>query len=382
MDNINVKKVGKINIFLPVILLIISAIIFAIFGGNFYSKNTQNFVPKIENTSAQNLVKYSGQIEHVFTHCLIANTDIAFAKNNEMRKHYDTDCLTTKEFRNILSELYKNNYILVKPSSIFEVKNGVATKKQLYIPQGKKPLVMSFDDVNYDRKKMGLGMVDKIVIDSSKNIATCTGKSVPEYNAEFITILEDFVTRYPDFSFNGARGLICLTGYDGILGYRTNRDAPNRDAEIAAVKPVVAKLKSLGWEFASHSYGHYHMKKISNEKFKNDVAEWKNEVEPLVGKTQIYVYPYGEREIIDDASKLSPKHAALEEAGFRLFCGVGVKSYFSYLPNPLNKKILFMDRTPLDGYTLRNNYMSLRHLFDIKKVYDNSRDIKLDEFCI
>ena len=124
------------------------------------------------------------------------------------------------------------------------------------------------------------------------------------------------------------------------------------------------------------------MKKISNEKFKNDIAEWKNEVEPLVGKTQIYVYPYGEREIVDDASKLSPKHAALEEAGFRLFCGVGVKSYFSYLPNPLNKKILFMDRTPLDGYTLRNNYMSLRHLFDIKKVYDNSRDIKLDEFCI
>lgn len=381
MNEIFIEKVHKKSKISITILPIFFIIFFAILGFNFWSKQPLNFAQNSAFTNAQNLVKYTGEIAHVFTHCLIANTDIAFAKNNEMRKHYDTDCLTTKEFKNILSELNKNNYVLIKPSSIFEVKNGIATKKTLYLPQGKKPLIMSFDDVNYDRKKMGLGMVDKIVLDSSKNIATCTGKSVPEYNAEFVTILEDFITRHPDFSFNGARGLICLTGYDGILGYRTNRDSANRDIEIASVKPVIAKLKSLGWEFASHSYGHYHMKKISNEKFKNDIAEWKNEVEPLVGKTQIYVYPYGEREIINE-NNLSPKHKALEDAGFRLFCGVGVKNYFSYLPNPLHKKILFMDRTPLDGYTLRNNYMSLRHLFDIKKVYDNSRDIKLDEFCI
>lgn len=381
MNEIFIEKVHKKSKIAIKILPIFFTIFFAILGFNFWSKQPLIFAQNSALTNAQNLVKYTGEIAHVFTHCLIANTDIAFAKNNEMRKHYDTDCLTSKEFKNILSELNKNNYVLIKPSSIFEVKNGIATKKTLYLPQGKKPLIMSFDDVNYDRKKMGLGMVDKIVLDSSKNIATCTGKSAPEYNAEFVTILEDFITRHPDFSFNGARGLICLTGYDGILGYRTNRDSANRDTEIASVKPVIAKLKSLGWEFASHSYGHYHMKKISNEKFKNDIAEWKNEVEPLVGKTQIYVYPYGEREIINE-NNLSPKHKALEDAGFRLFCGVGVKNYFSYLPNPLHKKILFMDRTPLDGYTLRNNYMSLRHLFDIKKVYDNSRDIKLDEFCI
>ena len=226
-------------------------------------------------------------------------------------------------------------------------------------------------------------MVDKIALDKNNNLVTYTnGKETPSYNNEFVTILEDFIKVYPDFSFNGAKGLICLTGYDGILGYRTNKESKNKTTEIEKAKIVVSHLKKLGWEFASHSYGHYHMKKISAEKFKNDVSNWKNEVENIVGKTSIYVYPYGEREIIDTEGNLSEKHMALENQGFRLFCGVGVKPYFSYLPNALNKKILFMDRTPLDGYTLQNNYSALMHLFDIKKVYDNSRDIKLEDFCI
>ncbi len=331
----------------------------------------------------QNLTQYNGPIYHLFTHCLIANTQTAFAKDNPMRVHYDTDCLTTFEFKNILNELYKNDYILVKSNSVFDQSATPATKKKLFLPEGKKPVILSFDDVNYDQKKSGKGMVDKIALDNDDNLITYTNASPePSYNNEFITILESFISSHPDFSFNNARGIICLTGYDGILGYRTNRDSPNRDAEIKLVKPVIAKLKKLGWEFASHSYGHYHMKKISLEKFQDDIAKWKNEVEPLVGKTSIYVYPYGEWEITDENGNISPKHLSLEKAGFRLFCGVGIKPYFSHIKNKASKKILFMDRCPLDGYTLKNNYVALSHLFDVKKVYDNSRDIKLEDFCI
>ncbi len=365
------KKAAKIISFFSLFFIIFSCV--------FVSKNI-NFS---HAHYTQNLVKYSGEIYHLFTHCLIADTDIAFAKNNPMRTHYDRDCLTVFEFKNILSELQKNNYILVKPSSIFDDKNSYGIKKTLYLPAGKKPLILSFDDVNYDQKKSGKGMVDKIALDKNNNLVTYTnGKEAPSYNNEFVTILEDFIKVYPDFSFNGAKGLICLTGYDGILGYRTNKESKNKTSEIEKAKIVVSHLKKLGWEFASHSYGHYHMKKISAEKFKNDVSNWKNEVENIIGKTSIYVYPYGEREIIDTEGNLSEKHMALENQGFKLFCGVGVKPYFSYLPNALNKKILFMDRTPLDGYTLQNNYSALMHLFDIKNVYDNSRDIKLEDFCI
>ena len=330
-----------------------------------------------------NIVEYNGPIYHLFTHCLIANPDIAFAKNNQMRTHYDNDCLTIFEFENILKELYKNNYILVKTNLIFDDTTLPATKKKIFIPQGKKPLILSFDDVNYDRKKSGKGMVDKIALDENKNIITYTNNStLPSYNNEFITILENFISTHPDFSYNNARGVICLTGYDGILGYRTNRESPTKESEIKKVKPLIHKLKTIGWEFASHSYGHYHMKKISPEKFKDDVDKWKQEVEPLVGKTSIYVYPYGEREITHENNKISEKHQYLEKAGFKLFCGVGIQPFFSYINNKANKKILFMDRTPLDGYTLKNNYKSLSHLFNIKKVYDNRRDIKLKDFYI
>ncbi len=357
------------------IFALIFYLILLFFNLNFSSFSYAENDPKI--------VKYNGPIYHLFTHCLIADTSVAFAKNNPMRKHYDTDCLTVFEFQNILRELYENDYILIKANSIFDPAKTYGTKKTLYLPEGKKPVILSFDDVNYDRKKSGKGMVDKIALDQDGKIVTYTNAiQEPSYNNEFITILEDFVSRHPDFSFMGAKGLICLTGYDGILGYRTNQDSPDKESEIAAVKPVIARLKDLGWEFASHSYGHYHMKKISFEKFKEDANKWKSEVESLVGKTAIYVYPYGEREILDSDGNLSAKHQYLEKMGFRLFCGVGVKSYFSYLPNPLNKKILFMDRTPLDGYTLQNNYTALSHLFDIKKVYDNDRDIKLEDFCI
>lgn len=379
MNNNLVKSFSKKSLILAIFFCLFFTIFYITFTTFFVPFSCQNFA----YADGPNLVKYEGEIEHIFTHCLIADSNLAFDKSNQMSIHYDKDCLTTFEFKNILEELYKNNYILVKPSSIFSIKNNIAVKNTLYLPAGKKPLIMSFDDVNYDRKKSGLGMVDKIVVDASNNIGTYTNNdSEIKYNVEFVSILENFINLHPDFSFEGARGLICLTGYDGILGYRTNRESPTRDEEIEKVKPVIKKLKSLGWEFASHSYGHYHMKKISNAKFIDDVNKWKNEVEPLVGKTQIYVYPYGEREIVNDKLKLSKKHEALENAGFRLFCGVGVKNYFNYIPNPISKKILFMDRTPLDGYTLRNNYMELRRFFDIKKVYDNARNIKLEDFCI
>ncbi|MFQ9739279.1 MAG: hypothetical protein ACLR06_17385 [Christensenellaceae bacterium] len=43
-------------------------------------------------------VKPTEPIEHLFTHCLIAHPEIAFAKNNEYGRHLDRDCLTPRSF--------------------------------------------------------------------------------------------------------------------------------------------------------------------------------------------------------------------------------------------------------------------------------------------
>lgn len=324
---------------------------------------------------AQDEFYYTDNVEHLFTHCLLAYPEIALAKNNEMQLHYNQDCITHTEFKAILKELYKNNYVLVNINDCFKIENGKAVKNKIKIPVGKKPIIFSFDDVNYDHKKLHLGMIDKLILDENGNLAELTykdNKEVITYDREFVCIMEDFINKNPDFSINGARGTLNLTGYDGILGYRTQKNNKiNRESEIEEAKKVVAKLKENGWTFASHSYGHYHMKKITLENFKIELDCWKDEVESIVGKTQVYVYPYGEWEITDNGS-ISKKHKLLEEYGFKLFCGVGMQQFYSYLPFDKNikEKTLFMDRKVIDGFTLKNRTSNLKPLFDTNVVYD------------
>lgn len=329
-----------------------------------------------KNVFAENQYYYTSNVEHIFTHCLIAYPDLAFESKNHMSKNYLTDCITSKEFILILNELYKNNYALVDINSCFKIdENGIASKCKIKVPKGKKPLIFSFDDVNYDSKKIGLGMVDKIILDEDGNLASSTkykNQQDIRYDLEFIPILENFIKKHPDFSINGAKGLINLTGYDGILGYRTSHtNTLNRQEETKQAQDVVNKLKQNGWQFASHSYGHYHMNKISDEKFLKEVELWQAEVEPIVGKTKIYVYPYGEWCVFSNG-EICKKHKILQQAGFSLFCGVGMKTFYNYLPSK-NHKVLFMDRKCVDGRTLGANRPELHSLFNPLSVLDSAR---------
>lgn len=351
------------------IFFICFLLIFSLFFPNYHLINN-TFV------FAQNEYYSTYDVKHLFTHCLIAYPSIAFKNNNTMKKNYLADCITAKEFKAILLSLYKRNYILVKLSACFITnKNGDVVKNKIKVPKGKKPLVFSFDDVNYDSKKIGLGMVDKIILDKYNNIASLTklnNKDDIRYDIEFIPILEKFISTHPDFSCDGAKGVLNLTGYDGILGYRTSHtNTINRKDEIIKAKKVISKLKENGWEFASHSYGHYHMNKIDDNKFEKEIVQWQNEVESLIGKTNIYVYPYGEWQVFDNG-EICKKHQLLQNAGFKLFCGVGMKDFYGYLPNK-NHKVLFMDRKCIDGNTLSANRKELMPFFTPKLVIDSKR---------
>ena len=321
----------------------------------------------------EEMVEYKGEIEHIFTHCLVAFPEIAFSNTNPMSKHYKTDCITKKEFLALLNQLHINNYALINPNWIFEVENGVVVRKKLFMPKGKKPLIFSFDDVNYDQKKLKKGMVDKLILQNDVVASSTTfgDDEIVSTTNEFVPILNEFVKTHPDFSVSGAKGMICLTGYDGILGYRTQANSPNRQSEIESAKKVVEKLKSDGWVFGCHSYGHYHMKKISDEKFAAEIKKWQQEVEPIIGKTQIYIYPYGEWQILDN-NAISNKHKMLVDAGFAMFCGVGMQNFLAFLPRGEQRQnqILFMDRKNIDGFTLENRKKELSELFDSDKIYD------------
>ena len=59
-----------------------------------------------------------------------------------------------------------------------------------------------------------------------------TGETFLTQDLDATPILDQFVLEHPDFSLNGAKAIFSLTGYQGILGYRTQNDI-----DIAADDP-------------------------------------------------------------------------------------------------------------------------------------------------
>lgn len=332
------------------------------------SRGSAEIPPKTELRT----VSASDTIEHLFTHCLISHPEIAFREGNEYGKHLDRDCLTPTEFRNILLALYEGGYALVDVRKTYEKEGLTARRIDFSFPKEKKPLVLSFDDVVYAQKNQGKGMSDKLVLTDSGEIAAYTKNAEnPLHKREFLPILEDFIQKHPDFSYDEARGVIFLTGFDGVLGYRTQRTSPNRDSERKKAEKLVAACKQKGWIFGSHSYAHGHMRNYSPERMKADAEKWKNEVEPIVGKTELYAYPYGEWVIGENCS--DERAQILLEAGYFLFFGVGENPFYVKMPLQSDCRLLFQDRCPMDGVSLRAN--RLARFFDCQKVYDDVRPV-------
>lgn len=345
--------------------------------------------PAYTLTSADTeLELYKGPVQHVFYHFLIAFPEIARTSN--YGKHLGEDCLTPIEFTRSLEELYKNNYVLYDINKMVSADKDSKGKEVLSlapikVPKGKKPIILSFDDLNYYAKNRGKGTADRLVLDAKGDLAMATlqtdGTELLTYDNDAVPLLEQFIQDHPDFSPDGTRGTIALTGFDGALGYRVQSGSPNREQEIEAVKPVIKALKEKGWNFASHGYGHLHSRKISLKRLKQDLQKWDSEIESLVGKTQVYIYPYGET--VPEKDK---KFDAIYKQGFRVFCGVGIKPYLK-----VTKTHMYMDRANIDGYSLRNHAALLRSLMDSKTVYDPegrgeetalSEDIQLDSEAI
>ena len=115
------------------------------------------------------------------------------------------------------------------------------------------------------------------------------------------------------------------------FGHTPSRSDKNfAQTETKKASQIVNKLKDLGYTFACHSYRHFHMKKTSIQSIKEDLELWKNSIEPIIGKTNVFVYPYGEWELTN-GNELCQKQKLLLEYGFKLFLGVGIYDFFSYM---------------------------------------------------
>lgn len=328
-------------------------------------------------------VSWTGTVEHLFFHPVVAYPSMAFNGGSESNG-IDDFMVTAGEYKKMLQSIYHNGYVLVDINQIWhETKNAagkpVMVRSELKVPVGKKPLVLSFDDVNYYPYMIADGFTYKLLVGDNGQIWSYgkdpQGRPVYSQDLDVVTILDKFCRAHPDFTPYGARGCLSLTGYCGILGYRTQTEKgqtsaafeEHRQKEIKAVKPVIKVLKAEGWTFGSHTWGHIRLGSKSLAEVQADTQRWKNEVGSLVGPTDILFYPHGERPDGDDWHKTGPIFRYLQSQGFRVFCSVGSQS-FSYIEKDICAVIC--DRMHADGTTLRyfrNDYL---RFYDAKKVMD------------
>ena len=315
-------------------------------------------------------------VEHLFFHPIIAYPQYAFHESpstQSQRYGLDDWMVTVDEYNKILQSVYEKGYILVRMEDVWSEYTDEAGEQRmrrntLMLPEGKKPLVISFDDVNYYPYMLAEGFTSKLVVGDDGEIwAECvdpyTGETFNTKELDATPILDTFVYEHPDFSLNGAKAIFSLTGYYGILGYRTQNDrdiaadSPERPAfeqyraaEIEAVKPVIARLKETGWTFGSHTWGHIRLDSKPLETVIRDTERWAEEVGSLVGPTSILFYPHGGRPDGGDWKQTGERFKYLQSQGFRVFASVGTSS-FSYIKPDICAVIC--DRLHPDGTTLR-----------------------------
>jgi len=329
--------------------------------------------PAVTATAAKKttLIRYTGAVQHIFFHPLLAYPQLAFHDGSEARGFNDW-FITDGEFTRILAALYKRHFILISLSMMYRLYtvhgHTSIEPRALYLPKGKKPLIISVDDMNYYHYMVGHGTVSRLILDAQGHIASLAinpqGKTVLSHTQALVPILNAFVRSHPDFSFHGVKGMINLTGYEGVLGYRTNRlQSPDYKQTRVRAMRVIDHLLATGWTFASHGWGHLDAHAISYATFTEDTLRWEREVGSLIGPTSVYVYPFGSRVTTGGA-----KFRFLVSQGFHIFCSVGPTTYIQWTP-----QVLMMDRRHIDGLALATEQQDLVDLFNPWHVISKQR---------
>ena len=332
-------------------------------------------------------VAYDGVVEHLFFHPVVAYPELAF-DGDYKSDGIDDWMVTAGEYLKILQSVYDKGYVLVDIADCWSEQTGEdgqtrMVKNTLYLPEGKKPLILSYDDVNYYEYMLENGFTYKLIIGEDGKLWSWgldpQGNEVVSRDLDAVTILDKFVEEHPDFSPFGAKGCLSLTGYEGILGYRTQTDRENwttereanRQKEIEAVKPIVAELKRTGWTFGSHTWGHISLNTRTVDVVTADMQKWFDEVGSLVGETPVLFYPFGGRLDGDDVQQSGPAFRWMQQHGFRIFCSVGIDSW-SKCKSDISAVIC--DRLHPDGTTLRSAKGRERYMkfYDAKDIIDLS----------
>ena len=306
---------------------------------------------------------------HMFTHCLVDYTD------QKEREEYYKDCITADEFKMILDEVYKNGYVLIDIDYMYDYayvgnKLTATVKKTIKVPEGKKPLIISVDNVCYPVGEHGMGRADRLEVKNGKLFTYTKLKDGSDFYSddnEVFPILENFIAEHPDFSFSGAKCVVAPSAAEGLFGWDTTAGAKNREENIKQAKIIANWFVDNGYAIACHSYYHGNFQTMSEAKIRADIGLWNEEAAPILGRTHVFIYPYGAFTI-----KNSRNSEVMSEFGFAVFCATSMNGInwdnFPLAGNAYNERIILASKLFV---TYKDNAV-LNKLFDPYKIYDNS----------
>ena len=352
-------------------------------------------------------------VTHVFYHTLVVDPSKAFNPDLDGYAGWQQWMTTISEFDEITQEMYDRGYVLVSIHDLIKKttnEDGSVTiePNNIYLPEGKKAFVLSLDDLCYYHTYDNHGVASKIVLDEN-------GKPTCEYVQDDGTVvtgaydavprLDAFLEEHPDGCYKGARGIIALTGYNGILGYRTdgtysedhntNSEVYYRDdlqsewlanhpdfdweQECEDAKKVVEAMKADGWEFASHTWGHKNVGETDYDDLVRDTERWFEYVSPLIGETDAIIFAHGADISSSGYTEDNAKYTYFKSKGFDIYCPVDSVPYTT----TVTSEYLHQGRRNLDGYRIYNDAISdnpmTADLFDASKVLDPDRPLPVPD---
>lgn len=324
---------------------------------------------------------------------LVADPERAYA-DEEYGKSLKRNFITVNEFQKILERLYANDYVLVGLDDFITTgtsDSGVEymTYKELYLPEGKKPIVLTQTNVNYNlylvdsdddfiADKGGLGIASKMVLDEDGKV-TCemvnADGSVSTGAYDLVPILDAFVEEHPDFSYHGAKAVLALTGYNGLFGYRTHADAratlgeEQYEKDVAAIQSIAEALKASGYELGCYTYGNNAYGKHSLSQIQSDMNKWNDEVVPILGNLDIMVFAQNS-DINSGILYSGNKYEYLKSQGFKYFLGFCSEGDpFTFI----GEEYVRQGRLMVTGTNLKSNSKWFNGIFDTEDLLDEAR---------
>lgn len=328
-------------------------------------------------------------IPNLSFHVLMADASRACNKNvsgADMAGLYNKNFVSVEEFSRILNQLYSSNYVLVDFDSFVYKATGVDGNdefgaKSIYLPQGKKPVMITETMVNYfeymvDPDKDGTldgtghGFANKLVLDENGDIKAAyvdaNGQSLVG-NYDLVPVLESFIQEHPDFVYQGARAILAVSGTEGVFGYRTNTSYVSRfgqafyDNEVIEAKKVVAALREKGYTIASYTYSNQAYRSMTTLQIQAEVTNWTNQITPVLGEVDTMVFARAS----DIESYSGTTFDVLYRSGIRYFLNSGSSPRVD-----INKTFVRQTRLMVTGETLAWYSSQFTSYFDSNVVLD------------